>query len=558
MLPLHGYPWVTSAASGHGYNCFEITIELLKKFSFATQYKHLRINEYVNMECLMKEVFRRVPLLTTALLTSNLHQPSALERYLFKRYFDVLENNLTVVHVAEVQVEDVVEEVVEDAVADVDEVEDVEDDVEDEVPPAVFSASQVAATIAAEQAVLPGLNSRSTRSTIQRIVEAFEDLEAVEQAVPSLPPPPSPSPPPPSPSPPPPSPSPPPPSPSPPPPSPSPPPPSPSPPPSPLSPSPPSPPPPPPLSVSTRRVGSENHYTDIWLKGIRLIKSFGLQHDRYFWTGGPKKVFHANRVGLLKAAAGFLNYLGADVVANIPLLPGINKPLLLCKKCGKYLDTSERVAKHREFKRCKGSVLEEIPPLMTTDEVQDLFSRRYVIQELCTLVDNDKMEEVTALNILTLRAVFREAADFVRDKKVQPSLDSTCMAVFCEKQFLERVQPGVLQLLHKCIVQSASEGVIEGYGSIMEKLMTNYTSYGKDDDGRCQRHMAVLQNMPDLALAEPYIFAACKHYQKKYPGAKFAHEGPTARKCSSSLTYIAEIRKAGASDDRNPGLHEFR
>ena len=46
-----------------------------------------------------------------------------------------------------------------------------------------------------------------------------------------------------------------------------------------------------------------------------------------------------------------------------------------------------------------------------------------------------------------------------------------------------------MQLLHKCIVQSASEGVIEGYGSIMdpssimEKLLTNYTSYGKDDDG---------------------------------------------------------------------------
>ena len=128
------------------------------------------------------------------------------------------------------------------------------------------------------------------------------------------------------------------------------------------------------------------------------------------------------------------------------------------------------MAKHREYERCKGSVLEEIRPLMTPDEVQALVSRRYVIQLLFTLVDNDKVEGVTAPNICTLQGVFREAADFVRDKKVQLSLDYTCMAVFCEKQFLERVQ-----LLHKFIVQSASEGVIEGYGSIMEKLMTNYT-----------------------------------------------------------------------------------
>ena len=75
--------------------------------------------------------------------------------------------------------------------------------------------------------------------------------------------------------------------------------------------------------------------------------------------------------------------------------------------------------------------------------------------------------------------------------------------------------------------------------SIMEKLLTNYTSYGKDDDGRCQRHMYVMQNMPNLALAEPYIFAACKHYQKEYPGSRFAHEGPTARECSSWLTYVS-------------------
>ena len=60
------------------------------------------------------------------------------------------------------------------------------------------------------------------------------------------------------------------------------------------------------------------------------------------------------------------------------------------------MDTSDRVAKHREYERCKGSVLEEIRPLMTPDEVQALVSRRYVIQELSTLVDNDKVKEVTA------------------------------------------------------------------------------------------------------------------------------------------------------------------
>ena len=79
--------------------------------------------------------------------------------------------------------------------------------------------------------------------------------------------------------------------------------------------------------------------------------------------------------------------------------------------------------------------------------------------------------------------------------------------------------------------------------SIMEKLLTNYTSYGKDDDGRCQRHMYVMQNMPNLALAEPYIFAACKHYQKEYPGSRFAHECPTARECFSWLTYVSLMQK---------------
>ena len=33
---------------------------------------------------------------------------------------------------------------------------------------------------------------------------------------------------------------------------------------------------------------------------------------------------------------------------------------------------------------------------LTPDEVQALVSRRYVIQELSTLVDNDKVKEVTA------------------------------------------------------------------------------------------------------------------------------------------------------------------
>ena len=49
----------------------------------------------------------------------------------------------------------------------------------------------MAATVAAEQAVVPGLNLRlkSTRLSILRIEAAFEDMEAA-QTVPSLPPPP--------------------------------------------------------------------------------------------------------------------------------------------------------------------------------------------------------------------------------------------------------------------------------------------------------------------------------------------------------------------------------
>ena len=142
------------------------------------------------------------------------------------------------------------------------------------------------------------------------------------------------------------------------------------------------------------------------------------------------------------------------------------------------------------------------------------------------MVDDDRRAGLND-NVRRLRTVFSDtAAWLVRVHQKIPTLDNVAMAIFHERAFYERVEKIILEVFLKCMTASASEGVIESYGSVMEHILSHYTTFREDDDGRAQRHMYnVFQNAPQLPLAGALLDEGCKRYFLKRPRAKFAAEG---------------------------------
>ena len=225
-------------------------------------------------------------------------------------------------------------------------------------------------------------------------------------------------------------------------------------------------------------INADRPYEKI-LKDVKMITNKLLeQHGRYFWEGGKGKVWRQHKVPLLQSAAKLLNYAAGDCIELAPSILGINKGLWRCTKprCRMYLDSLAEVAK------CKAGV-QDVPPLLTKEKLKGLIETDFDIEELSTLVNLGVKSQLTRSNFAILRAVFAEAANWLKvHKKITPTLDNVGSVIFHQREFNERLENGVLEIFQKCLVAAASEAVIETYGSVMEKNLSHYTRYTADDD----------------------------------------------------------------------------
>ena len=81
--------------------------------------------------------------------------------------------------------------------------------------------------------------------------------------------------------------------------------------------------------------------------------------------------------------------IGRGPMGHDPSILGVNKGLFYCSKCEVFLESDKEANKHKS--KCN-TELDPVSPLVSPSDFKDLVAVDFCLQELSTLVDDDRRQ----------------------------------------------------------------------------------------------------------------------------------------------------------------------
>jgi hypothetical protein len=217
-------------------------------------------------------------------------------------------------------------------------------------------------------------------------------------------------------------------------------------------------------------------------------------------------------VELISTSAKFLNNLCQRFLSS--------DETVACGHCGKWL-AEKKFEKHH--KKAHGG--DVTPQVIKIDVLKSFeYTTEFNIRELTALTSI----EINEHNLLTQFNCLKELAASIYlmliDKKKPTTPENLFIYLFKSDAYCRQIPQAIKQVLLKILTTTASEAICESYGSTMEHIFQRFKNSGRDlDDSQSQKELFVKLVGPDLANAEPLIFATINRLNKSFVLSSRAH-----------------------------------